>query len=244
MKPVVVQVENVKNMISFLFQMQKRMGTDSFGLVWGRAGRGKTRTLLYCATQYNCVYVEAYESWSVLWMLQDICRQLKLAIPSRKKAAFEAIVQSLLDTPRMVIIDEIDRTRGRQFVETIRDLARASLVPWILAGEEGLRTIMLSNRRLWSRTYLTLDFKPWKIQDIIYFAGAAADLTFKKDTKLKLSADCATVIHQAFTDIRKIEHTVEMLETMCNANQTEIVTMEMTRVALKKVDPRVFTGAK
>ena len=72
MKPVFVITENVRKFMSTMENVKGQIGTDSLGLVYGVAGRGKTRTSKWFAVQQDCVYVTSLRGWSELWMYQDI----------------------------------------------------------------------------------------------------------------------------------------------------------------------------
>lgn len=227
MEPIFVQTENVKNLIAFMAQIHKRVGHDSLGLISGPAGRGKTCTAKWYATQNECVYVESLRDWSSLWMFQNICRAMGIApIPGRKKAAFEAIVEASTENPRPIILDEADLI-GSRLIESVRDLCKVMMVPWVLVGEESLPELMRHDRRVWSRTYVSMEFKPMQANEIIYYAHKAAGL--------KVPADCADLIQRKSSgDIRLVGRTVGMLETICNANRTNAATLKITKAAISK----------
>lgn len=230
MEPVFVFTQNVKNFMATMQLVDKRMGHDSLAMIWGRAGRGKTRTARWYATQKNCVYVESLRDWSVLWMYQDILRAMGMeAYPKRKKQAFEKIIDISRDDPRPIILDEADLV-GPRLLESIRDLCKTMLVPWVLIGEESLPLLMSRDRRVWSRRCASLEFQPMAAPDIKMFC--------EKATGVGLTAETADIIQRATGgDIRLIELTISTAETIAKANQAKEMSADMARKAIKKVIP-------
>ena len=232
MKPVFIVTENVKNFISTMENVKKRMGHDSLAMIWGRAGRGKTRTSRWYATQNNCVYLTSLRDWSVLWMYQDILKGMGIsnaAMPKRKKQAFEKIMEESEANPRPIILDEADLL-GPRLLESIRDLCKMMWVPWVLVGEDSLPGLMNKDRRVWSRRCASMHFEPMETPDIISFCEQA--------TGLSLPVNIAEIIQrQSGGDIRLIELTLSTCETIAKANKTKEITTEMAKNALKKVIP-------
>ena len=230
MKPTFVYTKNVKNFVATMQLVEKRMGHDSLAMIWGRAGRGKTRTAKWYATQHDCVYVESLRDWSVLWMYQDILRAMGVeSFPKRKKQAFEAIIDISQDDSRPIILDEADLV-GPRLLESIRDLCKTMMVPWVLIGEESLPVLMSRDRRVWSRRCASLEFQPMHAPDIISFC--------KKATELDMSGDTADTIQKASGgDVRLVEMVLSTGETIANANNKKEVSLDIALTAIKKVIP-------
>jgi len=229
-KPTFVYTKNVKNFVATMQLVEKRMGHDSLAMIWGRAGRGKTRTAKWYATQHDCVYVESLRDWSVLWMYQDILRAMGVeSFPKRKKQAFEAIIDISQDDSRPIILDEADLV-GPRLLESIRDLCKTMMVPWVLIGEESLPMLMSRDRRVWSRRCASLEFQPMHAPDIISFC--------KKATELDMSGDTADTIQKASGgDVRLVEMVLSTGETIANANNKKEVSLDIALTAIKKVIP-------
>jgi len=232
MKPVFVMTDNVRRFVATMNLVEKRIGTDSLALVSGRAGRGKTRTAYWYATQQDCVYVQSLRDWSVLWMYQNILTAFgvpKDSIPRRKKDAFDAIVTVSQDRQVPVLLDEADLI-GPRLLETVRDLCKVTKVPWVLIGEESLPHLMLRDRRVWSRRCAVMEFAPWGSPDIAGYAREACDLA--------LTGDAADVIQKATGgDIRLIELTLSTVETFARANSTKTISPDAARTAVHQVIP-------
>lgn len=232
MEPKFIYTENVRNFLSMMALVEKRVGTDSLGMVTGRAGRGKTRTARWYAIQNGCPFVESKRDWTVLWMYQDILEAYGVPrenLPHRKKAAFDMIIEQSAHLQLPVIVDEADLV-GSRLLETIRDLCKCTHVPWVLVGEEGLAHLMNRDRRVWSRRCAQLEFLPMSSPDIVAFAREAAGLAMKGET--------AAVIQKATGgDIRLIELVLSIAETIALANKTDAISCETAAVAISQVIP-------
>lgn len=227
MKNVFVHTENVKNFIGAMKDGEKSGGEPTMLVFHGQAGRGKTSTARFYSAQEGWTYVRALEGWTELWMLQDLCFELKVdPIPKRKKAGFEAIRDRLFSEPRPVMIDEADKL-SPTLLEWVRDLADTTVVPFTLIGEKLIMHKMQHERRIWSRTLKCVEFGPITAKDTLYFAKQAADMA--------LTAQQAETIRQASDgDFRLVSRAVRYLENLVEVNRAERVTDEMVGVAIKQ----------
>lgn len=232
MKPVFVHTANVRSFISTMQLVRKRMGTDSLAMIFGRAGRGKTRTAHWYATQNDCVFVQSLRDWSVLWMYQDILAAYGVvaeSIPKRKKDAYEMILDICAADPKPVLLDEADLI-GARLLETVRDLCKMTRVPWVLIGEEGLPVMFNRDRRVWSRRCASLEFLAMTPADVTVFGAEACDL--------KLAPEAAELIQRATGgDVRLIELTLSTLEVMAHANRARDISADLAKAAVLKVLP-------
>lgn len=226
MKNVFVHTENVKSFIAAMKESET-VGKDPALLAFiGQAGRGKTSASKFFAAQNGWVYVRALTGWSELWMMQDICFELKIdPIPKRKKPAFEAIVASLRKNPHTIIVDEADKM-GETLLDWVRDLADITYVPFALVGEKLLARKMQLERRIWSRTLRLVEFEPISSMDIIYFAKQAADLA--------ITAQQAEFLRKSSEgDFRLVARDIRRLESLFAANKGDAVTDDMVNTAIK-----------
>ncbi len=112
------------------------------------------------------------------------------------------------------------------FLDVVRDIADSASIPVILIGEEDIVSFMKRNRRVWSRTFQQLEFKPIEIADIIMYAGESAGL--------KLSIPVAQMLHKASGgDFRLVRRDLLGLAQTANANQTTDVTEKMAKIVIK-----------
>lgn len=232
MEPKFIYTENVRQFMSMMSMVEKRVGTDSLGMVSGRAGRGKTRTAKWYAVQNGCPFIESKRDWTVLWMYQDILEAYGVPrqnAPHRKKPAFDMIIDLSNDRQVPVLVDEADLV-GPRLLESIRDLCKITKVPWVLIGEESLPTLMNRDRRVWSRRCASLEFQPMSSADIVAFSREAAHLAIK--------GDAAAIIQRATGgDIRLIELVLSLGEEIANANKVAEISCETAQAAIGRVIP-------
>jgi hypothetical protein len=226
MKNIFVHTANVKNFISAMKETEKVSGEPALLVFYGQAGRGKTSAARFFAAQEGWIYARALRGWTELWMLQDICFELRVdPVPGRKKIAFEAAKDALLRSPRPVVIDEADKLSG-VLLDWVRDLADLTYVPFALIGEKLLRHKMESERRIWSRTLRCVEFDAISAKDILFFAKQAADLS--------LSADQAELLREASDgDFRLVARDVRRLEELVSVNKMDRITDEAVKLAVK-----------
>ena len=229
LKPVFVKTKNVRNFEVMMDGLALGEGEGRLGLIYGQAGRGKTRTSQWHQAHNGGIYLRVATIWrtSELEFLKSLCRELKITPPpSRKGPCFVEIVDRLLANPRPVFIDEIEKL-PRIFLDLVRDLSDMSTAPFILIGEEELRSFMQQNRRVWSRTFRQLEFEPIQIPDILLYAHDS--------TGLKLSMPVARIFHQYSSgDFRIVKRDMLALIQYANANETREVSEKMASIAVKE----------
>lgn len=231
MKNIFVQTQNAKNFITAMKEAEGMAGEPVLLAFYGPAGRGKTGTSRFFAAQEGWTYCRCSKGWqkSALWMLQDLCFELRVdPIPKRKKPAFEAIVEKLRVEQLPVIIDDADKM-PKDMLEWIRDFVDLTAVPFALVGEKLLRYKMESERRIWSRTLRVVEFEPISPKDILFFAKQASDFG------IALSAAQADMMSQAAEgDFRPVKRQVFFTDELVRVNNVETVTDEMVKIAIQK----------
>lgn len=228
-KPVFIKTRNVRNFETTMDGLELGAGEGRLGMIYGRAGRGKTRTSQwYHAHNPGCIYLRIATIWrtSELEFLKALCRELRInPAPSRKGPCFVEIVDRLIANPMPVFLDEIEKL-PRSFLDLIRDLSDMSTAPFILIGEEELVSYMRQNRRVWSRVFRQLEFEPIEVSDILLYA--------KDSTDLRLSMPVAKIFHGASEgDFRIVKRDMLALVQYANANGTREVSEAIARVAVK-----------
>lgn len=227
MKNVFVQTRNAKNFITAMKETEKAAGEPALLVFFGQAGRGKTSAAKFFSAQEGWTYCRAKTLWSELWMLQDLCFELRVdPIPKRKKPAFERIIEALEQKPVPILIDEADKA-SQKILEVIRDLADITFVPFALVGEKLLIHKMQRERRIWSRTLRAVEFGPITAKDILFFAKEAANL--------KLTANQAELFREASDgDFRLVSRDVRRLDEIAEVNKLDTITDDTVRMAIKQ----------
>jgi DNA transposition AAA+ family ATPase len=227
--PVFVEkTKNVRNFTVMMDTLALGRGEGRMGLVYGQAGRGKTRTADWYHAHNGGVFLRMLTVWrtSELEFLKSLCKELGiLSPPGRKGPAFAAAVDALLSDPNPVFLDELEKLPP-YFLDVVRDLSDLSTAPVILIGEEELVSYMRINRRVWSRTHHAIEFQPISKPDIMgYFSQAAG---------LSVNEEVVDVFYRAADgDFRIVKRGLISLVQIANAKQTHDITPEMARIAVK-----------
>lgn len=227
MKNVFVHTSNVKNFMDAMKEAEKVHAEPVLLTFHGEAGRGKTSAARFFSAQEGWTYVRALRGWSELWMLQDLCFELRVdPVPKQKKRCFEAIKARLWETPKAVLIDEADKLSDN-LIEWVRDLADLTFVPFALIGEKLVMMKMQKEKRVWSRTLRAIEFTPITTKDILFFAKQAAEMA--------LNADQAEQVRTGTGgDFRLVSRVIRKLEDLSSVNQPGKITDEMVKVAVKQ----------
>lgn len=230
LKPVFVHNHNVRNFQDLMKGLMRLAGEGRMACIWGRAGRGKTRTVQWWHSQNESVYLRMRADWkhSRAAFARALARELGfLTPPWSTSQCLDAVITKLTDEPIPVFIDEPERL-GRETLETIRDLTDLTGAPFVLLGEEELYDWMARERRVWSRTAEQMEFLPWSPTDVIVYAGEAAGL--------RLCPEAAEIFHRsADGDIRIIKRDLGTAVRILNANgaKPDGLTPDIARSAVK-----------
>lgn len=228
LKPTFVKTKNVRNFIVMMDGLALGAGEGRLGMVFGQAGRGKTRTSQWYAAHNDCVYLRIATIWrtSEVSFLNALANELRIASPAKRKGpAFTEVIDTLLANPRPVFLDEIEKL-PKVFLDLIRDLSDMSTAPFVLVGEEELVSVMRQNRRVWSRTYQQIEFKPLDEAAIIVYV--------KEASGLQVSAKVASIMHQASGgDFRIVRRGLLNLAHVANSKGVTDISEEDARIAMK-----------
>lgn len=227
-KPTFVKTKNVRSFEEMMDGLLAADGEGRLGLVWGRAGRGKTRTAQWWAAHHAAVYLRVATVWRTAEgdFLRALCRELKvLDPPSRKGAIFAEAVDRLIEEPRPVFVDELEKM-PRYFLDLVRDLSDMAAVPVVLIGEEELVGFMKQNRRVWSRVFRQLQFEPITAGEIAHYAAETAGA--------RLPAQVARMMFDASGgDIRIVKRDLLRMIDLAAGKGTDEIDEELARAAIK-----------
>jgi len=227
--PAFVNTKNSRNFNVLMDGLSLSAGEGRMGIIYGQAGLGKSRTVRKWHSEHlDTVYLRACKAWDTSYteFLQALCRELMVKpIPKRKGRCFAEAVDALIQSPRTVFVDEIEKLPGG-FIEIIRDLSDISLTAFVLLGEEELVGYMRRNRRVWDRTFERLEFEPIGAGDIIVFMRECSG------GRLKISKECGRTLGALLNgNLRDAKRTLLKLIQICNAKKCEEPTVEMVEIA-------------
>lgn len=234
MRNVFVRTDNVMRAAAALEELwQGRAGSQTnLCLVDGKTGYGKTETLEWYVTQHpgRAVYVRALDSWSVPWMLRDICRGLNLPPRGTTEGNLLQLRDELKSRPRLVILDDADDyviARGHH-LNTVRDLHDLTNSPIVLVGEGKARDLVYRRSpRTWRRMGQVVVFEPLSAADVQVMAKEQADLEIplalaEQLRQMSLSGSFGEVV----VNLGKVE-------ALAKANPDKEITGKMVEMALK-----------
>lgn len=219
--------EDFNEMMTVL-EMAKEAREGRFGLIYGTAGRGKSRTTAAWAANNGSVHLLMLPIWatSELGFLQALCRELGLkAIPLTKNDCFAKAMDLLVAQPRPVFLDEMDLCP--RHLNLVRVLAELSGATFVLIGENELPALMSQNKRVWSRVFQVLHFEPAAPRDIIVYGRETAGLEVEAAAAAELNRSVGG------EDWRVIKRTMIDVVGLGNAAKTRTVTVEIMRTAIK-----------
>ena len=233
-KAVFIKTRNVRNFEEMVRTLDLARGKGRFGAVVGRAGRGKTDTSIFFASNQGWPRLAV----SILWQSSDteflraMCRELGEKEPPRNKArCYGLIIDHLAGKHKPFVLDEADKLSQRH-LEIVREITNVTGAPFILLGEEELEFLLQRNRRVWSRIYQKVDFEGIGPADIMGFVSAASGLKLEPETALLWE-------EQSGGDFRLVDRDLRAAVHYCHAAGGREITPEV----LKAVWQTVLSGS-
>ncbi|NMC73981.1 MAG: ATP-binding protein [Geobacteraceae bacterium] len=210
MKHEMVKTKDVRRFMQSVEDLLNRpMGTEGMGLLWGPPGTGKTTALAYVANVYDAVYVRAVGCWTVTSMLGDLCRELGGKRMLRRSDMVEFIVEELTRDgrqPRPIFIDEADYCfRQFEMVDSLRDIYDLSGCPVILIGMEDIARRIRTHERIARRITQWIEFKGLDYDDAAQVATEVCEVRLADDLIHHLHAVTSGNIGRIIIGLTKIE---------------------------------------
>ena len=232
MKSIFLETRNVSAFRSAMTVLEDvDRGQPGLGVVWGRAGRGKTLCAREYAVRTGAIYLRVMEDWTARAMLAALCREINGSEPRSVDRCKTTVCEALDGAPRTILVDEADRLPVG-LVEHFRDIHDSTGVPVALIGEEHLFAALNARRRLWSRVTRTVEFGAITAEDIMLFGMRAAGLQVAPDSAQALQK-------RAGGDFRLVWQDMHELEQMARASGTQ----KIERGMIDALQPRK-TGPK
>jgi len=207
-KPVFVTTKNVRNFTVLMDGLALGAGEGRFGLVYGRAGRGKSRTAVWWAANHGCPYVLCATVWRT--SLTEFLRQLAVELgvkepPKTKGGCYREVLERLMTRPQPVILDEFEKLT-QEHLNVVREISEMTTAPLVLIGEEELAAFMKRNRRVWSRVFQALEFEPISAVDVVLYAEEAAGLQVETEAAVLLQKEAGGDFRLVKREILKLAH--------------------------------------
>jgi len=210
MRYEMVKTKDVRRFMQSVEDLLNRpMGTEGMGLLWGPPGTGKTTSLAYVANVYDAVYVRAVGCWTVTSMLGDLCRELGGKRMLRRSDMVEFIVEALTKDgrpPRPIFIDEADYCfRQFEMVDSLRDIYDLSGCPVILIGMEDIARRIRTHERIARRITQWIEFQGLDLDDTRQVAKEVTEVALNSDLVQHLHKETGGNIGRIIIGLTKIE---------------------------------------
>jgi len=196
--------------------------TSSFGVVVGRAGRGKTKTAIHYAVQRpDAVYILFIDGMSITQVLREIAFEFTGLKPRDFMACIDEITKATKHKRRLILIDEADKMPKKYF-DMLRGVNERCCCPIVLIGEENLMTKLKEERRLKSRVRQVLEFEQIAIPDVTAF--------YKMAIGVEVDHDAAeALLKRAEGDFRLMVRDAHAVVKILNASNIYEVTMDVVK---------------
>jgi len=210
MKHVMANTNNMRRFTQAIDELLNRpIGTEGMGLLWGSPGEGKTTAVAYVHNVYDGIFVRAVGCWTVTSMLGDICKELGGQRMLRRSDMVEYIVHELTRdgrNPRPIFIDEADYCfRQFEMVDSLRDIYDLSGCPVILIGMEDIARRIRTNERIARRITQWVEFKGLDLEDTALVSFECCEVTLTRDLIEHLHKETGANIGRTIIGLNKIE---------------------------------------
>ena len=170
MKKEFALTRNAKHFTAAAHQIiQAPPGIDRMMLVFGDPGLGKTESALWWTNRHGqgAVYIRTKKLMNGRWLLGEIIAELGESPAYRTEDRFRQCQDILMDTDRVVILDEVDYlTKDARVIETVRDLHDICGNPWIFIGMDQADKKLKRYRHLWRRFSQVVKFSALDRADV------------------------------------------------------------------------------
>jgi len=154
-------VAHLGNVILAATAMERLINASShlpkMGVLYGRAGYGKSSAACYLMNRYNAYRIECKSVWNRKTVLTEILRLMGIVPGKTMPDMLDQVCAQLMISGRPLIIDEMDHLVDKSAVEIVRDIYDGSQCPLLLIGEEQLPAKLKRWERVHSRV---LDWAP------------------------------------------------------------------------------------
>lgn len=221
---IFIMTENVKRLNALCDELIDPAGdlTSSFGIIIGRAGRGKTKASLhYAINNPNAIYTLYIDGMSLPSVARKIAYEFAGIKPHSFEACLETISRETSTHRRLVILDEADKM-PKKSIDMIRGINEQCRCPIVLVGEETLANIVGQERRLKSRVRQTVVFDEVTVPDVSAF--------YRLAVKLEPDAECARALwKRSEGDFRIVVNDALSVVRIMNASKLQVLTMDVVK---------------
>lgn len=215
MKKIFAKTKNVKSFISLMNNLQNRpAGVPGMALVYGEPGLGKTNSILWWAARNDSILISAKNAMTSRWFLEELVYELGETPMYKTSDLFSQAVRQLVETPRVIIVDEIDYLAGdKRTIETLRDIHDKTGIPVIMVGMGMADKKLIRYKHLFDRISEILKFTPFDLDDV--------KMIVEQLSEVKISSEAVEFIHQKANRFRQIVKLISKAEQIAEANNLQ-----------------------
>jgi len=207
---------------------------ERIALGYGNPGVGKTTALEKIAKEFDGVLVRVLESWTPASSMTAVADALGVHTKGSTAEVVQRIIESLIENPRPIIVDEIDRALvgGKiGILESFRDLHDEAQVPLLLVGMGQCDARLQRHKHFYSRIVKKTFFSDTCKDDLEKFMGLCGVGDGDTFEPIVIKEDLKTYMKGKFKSIREIKVILKLLELWCETNDVYEVDMKTYRTA-------------
>lgn len=218
MKNIFIKTKNVKAFIALATKLNKaKANAPKMGLIYGEPGLGKTNAILWWALKQDAIIVTAKKGMTTRWLLDDLVSELGEDPGGYASYLFNQAVYKLIETPRMIIVDEVDYlANATKTIETIRDIHDKTGVPVLLVGMGSIDKKLSRYKHLFDRVVEIYKFTPFDIEDV--------KMIVKTLSEVEIADDVIEIIHAKANRFRQIIKLITKIEDIAATNDYKVIT--------------------
>lgn len=221
MKHKFIETENyIKCSEALMELMELPDHSHKMGLFYGLFGLGKTITLEKLAAENNSALVRTLGGWTPKAMLVDICYELGIDDTGSTAVLQHRVIETLIESPRPLIIDEIDTilTGHKTELLILRDIHDKAAVPLIFTGMEQCLKLLKKDKHYFSRFVNIVKITANTLKDIAKYC---------ESSDIKIEDDLVEYLHKKFANLRQIKTMIIRLEKFCRDNDLDSADVEL-----------------
>lgn len=207
MKNKFIQTSNVSAFLSLAERLNRvEAGVPGMGLIHGVKGLGKTTAAIHYAGQKGnrSVYVRAKSNWTYTWMMEDLLIELGATPVRGEKAKYDAMVSALVESPRLVIIDEANLIKPA-LLETLRAIHDTTCNPVLFVGHEGVVGHLIRLGPLYDRLLYITELKPLGLADLEKFCAGCLEVEVGREVLENVLKECDGNFRRSVVALKRLE---------------------------------------
>lgn len=221
MREDLIETDNYIKLYEGLLRLKRLpKSAPRMGLAYGNYGLGKTNALDIIMGKENAIYLRAIKTWSKKTFLVDLSEEIGDIRKGTAHEMYKQVMVSLLKTPRILIIDEVDHLfndRNIIVLETIRDLYDQTNIVVMFIGMEEAKAKFAKFKHYNSR-----------ISEPIFFTGITESDLRKlcSLSELIIEDDLIAFFLDKYSNLRHTKVLMERLEDWCEINGVDRVNLK------------------